>query len=529
MENSQVKIYIDSPKPFYYPGEQIVGSVLLNAIDIVNTNKMIIITKGKQIIKILKTNKNYHLDIEEYEESEEDMESNDITKNLDKSEINKEEQYTEEKEKENKEKNESKTIFKYKKILQISNNNNLAKGKYTFPFEIDIPDNIPGSFLYFDNNVYIEIIYSIKVKLNDINIKEMIPIIIRQKEKLFNYPKENEYSKIIGGCCWERGEAKIKISAIEKYYLGGNNIKLNLLLNNEKTGMKGSPINAEVYQKIILFPKDKAKKIKITKLVGNYKGKKSVHQREIFNEDISLLINENKYITENLSKTKAIKYFKNNNVISLLTQSIKSDLIKCEYEIYAESQFIGWTTHELGVFQKIIIYPPEKGILIKNFEDISKEFYNSLVNKKIFLNNDTSIEESKLQENKINEKTNNSNHDHNHNHKNESDKKRKKKKINFKISKVNDDNKENQNNNINYNINNDDINQNFNINAYKNNINNLNENDDLEIDKDEVFNVSKKNKQINIDKNSKNSKNSNNYKKNFQNYLDDDLDDNLVE
>ena len=525
MENSQVKIYIDTPKPFYYPGEQILGSILLNVIEVVNTNKMIIITKGKEIAKV--TKKYIPLDIEEYEESEEDNEPEDNTQSPNQKEMNKEEEPSYKGEKANKEINESKTIFKYKKVLQISNNNYISKGKYTFPFEIDIPDNIPGSFLYLENNIYIEIIYSIKVKLNDINIKEMVPIIIRQKEKLFNYPKENEYSKNIGGCCWEKGETKIKLCASDKYFLGGNKIKINLLLNNEKCGMKGSPINGEIYQKLIIFPKDKSKKIKITKLVGNYKGKKSVNQKDNFNEDITFLINENKYITDNISKTKGIKYFKNTNILSLLTQSIKSDLVNCQYEIYAESQFIGWSIDELGVFLKIIIYPPEKGILLKDIDNISKEFYNSIVNKKIFLNNDISDEESKLkknennQDNVVNEKNSNKNNI-------EIDKKRnksKKKKIDFKLknSIINEDDKENQNINNISNINNDDINENLNINAYKNNINNLNENYELDMNKDETFNISKKNKQIN------NTKNSNTFKKNFHNYLDDDLDNKLVE
>lgn len=60
----------------------------------------------------------------------------------------------------------------------------LSKGKYTFPFEIDIPENIPGSFLFLDRNTYVEIIYTIKVKLDNVNMKETLPLIIRQKENL---------------------------------------------------------------------------------------------------------------------------------------------------------------------------------------------------------------------------------------------------------------------------------------------------------------------------------------------------------
>ena len=78
---------------------------------------------------------------------------------------------------------------------------------------------------------------------------------------------------------------------------------------------------------------------------------------------------------------------------------IKSELIICEYEIYAETQFVGWTIDDLGVFNKIIMYPPEKGILSKEMSQIAKEFSNSIVNKKVFLNNDNNDEEDKLKNN----------------------------------------------------------------------------------------------------------------------------------
>ena len=41
-------------------------------------------------------------------------------------------------------------------------------------------------------------------------MKETLPLIIRQKGKSFNYQKDNEYSKTIGGCCFEKYESKIK-------------------------------------------------------------------------------------------------------------------------------------------------------------------------------------------------------------------------------------------------------------------------------------------------------------------------------
>ena len=521
MENSQIKLYIDIPKPYYYPGEQFLASILIEAFDTVNCNKMTIVAKGK---KISKATQKICSELEEYEDSEEEEieEPNDITNNLNNSNT-KEKESSSIDNNTHKEIDEKMIIFKYKKNVNISNETYLSKGKYNFPFEVDIPENIPGSFLYMDGIIYIEIIYSVKIILNNINIKEMVPIIIRQKEKIFNYPKENEYLKKIGGCCWEKGESKIKINAIDKYFLGGNKIKLNILINNEKCSIQGSPINLEIYQKIVLFPKQKSKKIKITKLVGKYKGEKLVNQRENFNQDILFSINENKYISDNLLKTKAIKYFKNKDIIPLLAQSLKSDFVNCEYEVYAESQFTGWSIDELGVFLKIIMYPPEKGILSKNMSDITKEFSNCLVNKKIFLNSDTIDEIAEL-ENK-NKKEKNKDKDKDKDNKNNKKSKKEKKNkylLKLKNSVNNDDDKENQNININYNINNDDINENFNINAYQNSKSYNNKNNDLEL-YEEDYDLSKKEKKNNKDINS------NLIKKSYdQNYLNDALDNDNV-
>ena len=55
---------------------------------------------------------------------------------------------------------------------------------------------------------------------------------------------------------------------------------------------------------------------------------------------------------------------------------------------------------ELGVFNKILLYPPEKGILTLNIDNISKEFLNSLVVKKIFLNDEIKDGEIILGKNK---------------------------------------------------------------------------------------------------------------------------------
>jgi len=429
--SSQIKVFFDIQKPFYYPGEQILGSILIEFLDSINCSQISIISKGKQYIKINK--KNISCEIEDdlyfddsFEEGDTDNTKNKAEKNIENIE-------------------ETKTLYKYKKNLKI-NNTNILKGKYTFPLEIDLPNNIPPSFLYIDNNIYIEIIYTLIIKFEGLNYKEVFPFILRQKEKSFNYPKFTEHKKILGECCWERGETTIKINPVEKYNLLGNNIKFNVLINNENSGMPGTPLNIELYQKLIFFPKDNSNKIRLTKLVGKSKGNISINKRKNFTEDISLKIKEKKIIPFYKEKTKAYKYFKNENIIGLLTPSVKSDLVICEYEIYIESQFVGWFKEELGVFNKILLYPPEKGILTQNIDNISKEFLNSLVIKKIFLNDEIKDDEIILGKNK--------------------DKKEKRIKNKNKENTFNfNENKEN----INININNEDINENFNINNYKRN------------------------------------------------------------
>ena len=429
--SSQIKVFFDIQKPFYYPGEQILGSILIEFLDSINCSQISIISKGKQYIKINK--KNISCEIEDdlyfddsFEEGDTDNTKNKAEKNIENIE-------------------ETKTLYKYKKNLKI-NNTNILKGKFTFPLEIDLPNNIPPSFLYIDNNIYFEIIYTLIIKFEGLNYKEVFPFILRQKEKSFNYPKFTEHKKILGECCWERGETTIKINPVEKYNLLGNNIKFNVLINNENSGMPGTPLNIELYQKLIFFPKDKSNKIRLTKLVGKSKGNISINKRKNFTEDISLKIKEKKIIPFYKEKTKAYKYFKNQNIIGLLTPSVKSDLVICEYEIYIESQFVGWFKEELGVFNKILLYPPEKGILTQNIDNISKEFLNSLVIKKIFLNDEIKDDEIILGKNK--------------------DKKEKRIKNKNKENTFNfNENKEN----INININNEDINENFNINNYKRN------------------------------------------------------------
>ena len=292
-------------------------------------------------------------------------------------------------------------------------------------------------------------------------------------------------------------------------------IKLNVVVNNKKNTLQASPISLELYQKITIFPKNKDKKLKITRIVGKYKGKKYIPPRQNYNKDISFLMDKSEYASEHLSKTKSIKHFRHKDIIPFLNQSIKSDFINCEYEAYVEVQFPNWTVEELGVFLPILIYPTDKGILSKSVAEISKEFINGIIKKKVFLDykskDDDPDFESKKIKNRLYEDT-------------ESDKDNIKIGRTKSLLKAKSFGKKNQN---------------YNNNTYKEEINeeeekNENDNNENIIENNQNHYGNEVGSFGNHDKRKKNQiyidTNSNNFKKDFnQDYLDDDLDDQYLD
>ena len=194
-------------------------------------------------------------------------------------------------------------------------------------------------------NSYAEIIYTIKVKLlGNEGYKKAIPIIIRQKERTFNYKHEAEYQKQIGECCCDLGEVAMKVHMLDKYVLNGSKVKAEVFINNKRCGMKGAPVSVELFHKVVLPPNANKNRIKITKLIGRYNGKTGINPRSMFNDDISFTIEESEYLSNNINMTKANKYFKHKKIIPNIIQSMKSDYIICEYEMYVDVQFSGWST-----------------------------------------------------------------------------------------------------------------------------------------------------------------------------------------
>ena len=536
MSTDKIQIYIETSKPYYYFGENLLASILIESFDSINISNLEVIIKGKIFVDAYQK---YYLEEDEEESEEEYSEKIAYEANEDKSkEIN----FIQKRNSSNLSSNENletvnestpkemkyhKTLFKYKKNINIDNNI-LSKGKYNFPFEVELPNDMPGSFLFLEKNTYAEVIYSIKVKtFLDNNsqkiIKEIIPIILRQKERIFNYQKSSEYSKKIGKCCLEQGESTIKVNMVNNYSLLKGMIETNILVNNEKCGVDGNPINIELYQRITLFPSNKSEnksKIKITKLATKYLGKNIINKNDIYNENLKFTIKKNPtFADERISQTKIYKIIKKSRggenlggeLFPFLCQSVKSKYISCEYEMCIETKFKGWSQDELTVFIPVLLYPMEKCFISDENENKNKLFIGSISNKKIYFgqNDNQNIEKEKENEEKIfniNNKINN----------------------NSKLDII----KENENENDS-----ECMNSNRNINTDK--IKNKRERKEKNKKKEKKEHKSKTNnnneskednKTINFENESKKSKNSINIKKSLDhNFLNDDLDDETLD
>ena len=389
----KISLYINVAKPYYYPGEKFAATILIDVREKVNCNKITIISKGKQIIKASQVNKFTNEDKKQVVESSSSSSSDSDDGNKYRQNLQEEGPIVKIQ--------EEKEIFKISKEVVISQSKVLIIGKHSIPFEIELPQDIPGTFLYLEKNIYAEVAYSVKVKLNGLNIKRVVPIVIRQKKEVFGYLTTNQFGRKIHGCCCVVGQTNIKITANEEFTHTGDPIKLTVNIDNE-TNTTTTPFIVEIYRKLLL--KSGNKKIRVTKIVGAYQGKRIINAREKFNKKLHVAIQNNDYLKEHIEDTKAAKSFKHKEIIPFLFQSIKSDQITCEFEVYAETQYANITNDDLGVFLSVLIYPIEDGAVSKTVANLAKQFVNGILNKKIFLKAENLFKKEANEQNKKKDK-----------------------------------------------------------------------------------------------------------------------------
>ena len=232
-KNDKIRIYINISKAYYYPGEKLGASILLDVFDKTKCDKLQVIAKGKIKINAVHSSPSSDDEDENVIKPDPEKKSKKNKKIRKLREVNIEDTSSEDEEYIEaagitRKFSETKEIFKFRKTIKLTSDEYLKQGKYSFPFELELPENIPGSFLYIEKKAYVEIAYSLKVKLNKIMLKEVIPIVVRQRESTFNYKRNNEFEKSILGCCCDNNTAKITVTTPNKYYLSNEEVELQI-------------------------------------------------------------------------------------------------------------------------------------------------------------------------------------------------------------------------------------------------------------------------------------------------------------
>ncbi len=410
MEKNFILIKLENS--FYYPGEIIKGNIYINIEEEIKPGIEFKI-KGK---KVLKANTEYTNSYSSEENEKEDIKNtklNNINNNSDKdsedekssnsNNIQSNNQEEEEKEKSEKDEEEiEKSNYKYNDNKEIFNiktnisNEKLNIGQYIFPFMFKLNQKIPGTCILFENNIFGEVYYSIRIKMENLNgtiIKNKIPLIIRQNEKDFNYKQENKKTKNFNSscccCCIQKSNVIVNCKLPKKYFLFGETIELNYNLNNKKGNKEGESTIIILYKKIILHPKQKDM-IEIPIQVLKKENYSKIKSKENFSINFNLDYQGKTINKEVLNMSKNYKMIKNINLVKYLCCSCINNFFSVEYEFYVKTNLVSWTLDEIGVFISTIFYPPHnisdylKEKILINFNgknmDIIKINFNDLEN-----------------------------------------------------------------------------------------------------------------------------------------------------
>ena len=151
-------------------------------------------------------------------------------------------------------------LFKCSQIIIPFLNNTIYTGQYVYPFSFMIPVNLPGSFEYYDheNTAYIKYILEIKAlnSHSSNHIKNEILLIVRQSPQFFQYPtKLSDTKSISTWCCFGKGSSTLNISYEKNYYCPEEKVNVICELDNTRCQLNGTCIKLALMQTITL--KDK--------------------------------------------------------------------------------------------------------------------------------------------------------------------------------------------------------------------------------------------------------------------------------
>jgi hypothetical protein len=234
-------ILIELEKPYYYPGEMIVGKLYLNFHQNYNSH-------GIEL----------GLEVEEFGSF----------KVMKQRRENKRSRFY------SKVRYGKRILFKSSQIIISFQNAMVYSGQYVYPFSFMLPPNLPGSFEYYDveNTAYIKYILEAKVISSNSkeHIKNEILVIVRQPPQFFQYPTRLTDTKNISTwCCLGKGTSTLNISYEKNYYCPDEKVNVICELDNTRCQLDATCIKLGLVQTITIRDKKNRTKFLSRKVAEN--------------------------------------------------------------------------------------------------------------------------------------------------------------------------------------------------------------------------------------------------------------------
>ena len=162
-------------------------------------------------------------------------------------------------------------LFKSSQIIITFNNNFISSGQYVYPFSFMLPPNLPGSFEYYDleNAAYIKYLLEVKAlsSHSSNHIKNEMLIIVRQSPQFFQYPTRlSDTKNITTWCCFGKGSSTLNISYEKNYYCPEEKVNVICELDNTRCQLKATCIKLALMQTIVIKDKKNRSKFLTRKL-----------------------------------------------------------------------------------------------------------------------------------------------------------------------------------------------------------------------------------------------------------------------
>jgi hypothetical protein len=138
------------------------------------------------------------------------------------------------------------------------NENVILTGQYAYPFSFVLPENLPGSFEYYDENNTAYIKYVITAKLISTEIKEKnvnssALIIVRQSPTTLGYPTQlSDVKSIRSWCCIHQGSSTLNVAYPKSHFHPDESVRIICTVDNTRCLVDANTIRLQLIQNIML-------------------------------------------------------------------------------------------------------------------------------------------------------------------------------------------------------------------------------------------------------------------------------------